>query len=109
MPKFHFRKTIRFLSVEPQIEPLNLAPWLRRLDWIIQGGESGRTARPFHIEWAKSLRDHCRENGVPYFLKQLGSVVYRRDKRADFADAHAGDWSEWPKELRVREFPVYLN
>jgi protein gp37 len=60
------RKTIRFLSVEPQIEPVDLTPWLPRLNWVIQGGESGRTARPFHTEWAESLRGQCRDHDVPF-------------------------------------------
>ena len=47
--------TIRFLSVEPQVEAIDLTAWLPRLDWIIQGGESGRQARPFAIEWAEGL------------------------------------------------------
>ena len=97
--------TIRFLSVEPQIEELDLSRWLPYLTWVIQGGESGRTARPFHMEWAKSLRAQCKDHGVPYFLKQLGSQVCHRGKPVIFEDAHAGDWSEWPKKLRVRMLP----
>ncbi len=36
-------RTIRFLSIEPQWEALDLGEWLARLDWIIQGGSPGRT------------------------------------------------------------------
>ena len=100
------KATIRFLSVEPQIEELDLTRWLPHLTWVIQGGESGRTARPFQMEWAKSLRAQCKDHGVPYFLKQLGSHVCRNAGRVLFKDAHAGDWSEWPKELRVRKLPL---
>ena len=39
-------RTIRFLSVEPQIEPIDLRVWLPKLDWVIQGGESGRRGDP---------------------------------------------------------------
>ena len=69
------------------------------LDWVIHGGESGRKARPFHMEWATTLRRQSREHGVPYFLKQLGSHVCHRGKRVVFEDAHAGDWSEWPTRI----------
>ena len=99
------RNTIRFLSVEPQVEEIALQAWLPRLDWVIQGGESGRNARPFDISWAKLLLGQCRAYSVPYFLKQLGSTVYDRGKRLTFADAHAGDWFEWPQPLRTRTFP----
>jgi protein gp37 len=98
-------RTYRFLSVEPQIESIDLSKSLRRIDWVIQGGESGQKARPFDIQWARDVRDLCREQEVPYFLKQLGSNVHRNGKRIDFEDNHASDWAEWPKDLRVREIP----
>jgi protein gp37 len=98
--------TIRFLSVEPQWERIDLSPWMPQLDWIIHGGESGHDATPFEIEWALDLIRLCRKHGVPYFLKQLGTVVVRRSKRVFFGDHHAGDWSEWPADLRVREMPL---
>ena len=99
------KDTIRFVSVEPQIEALDLARCLPNIDWVIHGGESGRKARTFHIEWARSLRRECLELGIPYFLKQLGSRVRHRGKLVGFEDDHAGDWSEWPKDLRVRMLP----
>lgn len=98
-------QTVRFLSVEPQHEEIDLSPWLPKLGWIIQGGESGRGASPFNVEWALDLIRQCREAGVAYFLKQLGSVVLRDGRRVTFADDHGGDWAEWPRELRVREMP----
>jgi protein gp37 len=97
--------TIRFLSVEPQREKINLEEWLPCLDWVIQGGESGKSARPFHLEWARDLMSQCKDAGVAYFLKQLGSAVFSEDQRLQFRNSHAGDWSEWPKEARVRQMP----
>jgi protein gp37 len=98
-------ETIRFLSVEPQVEPVNLAPFLPEVDWVIHGGESGRGARAFSKEWAVELIDACKALSIPYFLKQLGAVVEDRGNRLTFKDAHAGDWNEWPSGLAVREFP----
>ena len=98
--------TIRFLSVEPQTEPIDLAKWLPMLSWVIQGGESGRQARPFDITWAVDLIEQCNVASVPYFLKQLGSVVHHQNgKRMKFTDGHAGDWFEWPKNIRRRQMP----
>lgn len=100
--------TIRFLSVEPQREKIDLGEWLPRLDWVIQGGESGRSARPFHLEWVLDLAGQCKEAGVAYFLKQLGSAVFSEDQRLRFRDGHAGDWSEWPEEARLRQMPLRI-
>lgn len=97
--------TLRFLSVEPQTERISLEPWLPRLDWVIQGGESGHAARIFEMEWATDLISQCRKHGVAYFLKQLGSLVTRKGRSVTFKDSHASDWSEWPKRLRVRQMP----
>ncbi|MBN9523983.1 DUF5131 family protein [bacterium] len=97
--------TIRFLSVEPQREKIVFSDALPRVDWVIQGGESGRTARPFDLSWATCLRDQCRAAGTAYFLKQLGSHVLRGSERIRFKDSHAGNWSEWPDEVKAREMP----
>jgi protein gp37 len=97
--------TIRFLSVEPQRERIDLGEWLPRLDWVIQGGESGRSGRAFHLEWALDLRCQCRDARVAYSLKQLGSCVFSGSQRLAFRDGHAGEWTEWPNATRVREMP----
>ncbi|MBQ0855744.1 phage Gp37/Gp68 family protein (plasmid) [Streptomyces sp. BH-SS-21] len=45
---------------------------IRRLDWVIAGGESGPGARPLHPDWIRSLRDQTRGRNVPFFFKQWG-------------------------------------
>ena len=98
-------ETIRFLSVEPQVGPLDLTPFQPEVDWVLHGGESGHHASPFQIEWAVELLAACKQHGVPYFLKQLGSVVMQKGERLTFGHSHASDWSEWPQGLAVREVP----
>ena len=110
--------------------PATFGPDTAHLDWVIVGGESGPGARPFDIAWARSAVRQCRAAGVPVFVKQLGAVPmqddasWRRDGRAvawlnhrnhrkvpaDFVplllnNRKGGDPSEWPEDLRVREFP----
>lgn len=43
-----------------------------RIDWVVCGGESGPNARPMHPDWVRTLRDQCREAGVPFHFKQWG-------------------------------------
>ncbi|TWD54509.1 protein gp37 [Agrobacterium vitis] len=43
------------------------------LDWVVAGGESGKSARPMHPDWARSLRDQCAAAGVPFLFKQWGA------------------------------------
>lgn len=103
------------------------------LHLVIVGGESGAQARPCNVTWIRSIRDQCLAAVVACFIKQLGSDV-RGDwdefaylpncpmgKRlvgcgdfgdgAGFADViqlvhpKGGDPSEWPKDLRVQQFP----
>lgn len=97
---------IRFLSVEPQIEPIDLTDLLDGISWVIIGGESGRGARPFDIDWARSIIIQCRRASVHVFMKQLGSNPY-----SDGRPMHAcpkgkyGDPDDWPKDIRIREMP----
>ena len=111
-----------FVSLEPLLAPVFLKPWLDFLSWVIIGGESGPVSRvrDFDLAWPRGLIAQCREAGVPVFNKQLG----RRPVGAWIAgsdmfpatpnefwplnDKKGEDMSEWPKDLRVREFPTRL-
>ncbi len=61
---------IRFLSCEPLLGPILLD--LTGIHWVIAGGESGPDFRPMDLDWARSLRDQCRQAGVAFFFKQVG-------------------------------------
>ena len=93
-----------FASVEPMLGPIDARGALP--DWVIVGGESGRDARPFDIDWARSILRQCRVAGVSTFMKQLGANPYS-DGRAMHSNPKGkyGDPAEWPPELRIREFP----
>lgn len=98
---------IRFLSIEPQIDDIDLAGHLDGIHWVIQGGESGAGAREFKLEWADSVRMQCHRDDVAYFLKQLGANATYKGQPVSCMDSHGGDWHEWPHWLgRYREFPV---
>jgi protein gp37 len=92
------------------------------IHWVIVGGESGPNARPFDIQWARSIIAQCKAANVPVFVKQLGSrpieggghyslagpgvcMVGQLERPIKLADRKGGNWFEWPDDLRVREFP----
>ncbi len=66
----------RFLSVEPQLDSINIQGFLFNggIDWVIQGGESGHHKRPFNLDWAYYLKQQCESTNVPYFFKQIDKV-----------------------------------
>ncbi|MFA6135664.1 MAG: DUF5131 family protein, partial [Phycisphaerae bacterium] len=70
--------------------------------------ESGRGARPFHLDWARSIRDQCRAAGTAVFIKQMGSnsKVHINEPIEEIRHRSGGDMAEWPSDLRVREFPI---
>jgi len=112
---------MRFLSVEPQLEAIDLTPYLEdpvyEISLVICGGESGPGARPFNLAWAESILEQCKAAGVPFFMKQIGGRPYASKDSPSFGystlvfrehfmkDRKGGDPSEWPEHLRVREFP----
>lgn len=94
---------------------------LKMLDWIVVGGESGPKARPAKREWIEALVGECHEATVPIFVKQLGAAYVDEkgitlgpnasrkdgDKTLLRLSHRAGaDPSEWPVNLRVREWPT---
>ncbi len=106
----------RGVSIEPQLEDVSLAPLAGIADWIITGGESlqgSQEARPYNLDWARSIVAQCRQYGITPFVKQMGGspVVSKAGRliRVHFADTKAGEnIDEWPQDLRVREFPAAL-
>lgn len=107
---------VRFVSYEPALDRVDFTPFLRpKIDWLIVGGESGPGARRFNIDWARDAKNQCEFMGTAFFCKQLGARPYeafRRHEGSPFElgaielnDSKGGDMSEWPKDLRVRQFP----
>jgi len=127
---------VRFISYEPALGSVDISdytpippdlpdvdPGRPGLDWVICGGESGPNARPFDLEWARDAMAKCKKAGVPFFMKQMGSLPYLSrfgcecwpdDKPMikhesgcflKFKDPKGGVMLEWPRDLMVREFP----
>ncbi len=93
---------VRFLSLEPLLGPLP-SLHLDGLHWVIVGGESGPDARPMEEAWVFDLRDRCIIAGIPFFMKQMGTVWA---KRYTSSNQKGEGWSDWPEPLRVRAYPV---
>ncbi len=88
---------VRFVSCEPLLGELDIHPWLADgLDWVIAGGESGPRARPMHPDWARGLRDQCRDAGVPYFVKSgaFGPEAHGHDRGSlSLIDRRGESWN----------------
>jgi protein gp37 len=86
------RAAVKFLSLEPLLGPIPHLD-LDGIDWVVVGGESGPGARPMDPEWARQVRDRCREAGVPFFFKQWGGV----DKKKTGRVLDGRTWDQMPK------------
>jgi len=67
---------VRFVSYEPAIGPVDKLD-LTGIHWLVCGGESGSGYRDMPHEWARAMRDKCREEDVAFFFKQ--SSAYRTE------------------------------
>jgi hypothetical protein len=96
------------------------------LDWLVVGGESGPGARPFDLAWARSAIAQARAAGCKVFVKQVGAVPVVKGAehavwpphvrftplsscctdRIHLRDRKGGSPEEWPKDLRIREWPA---
>ena len=126
----------RFVSLEPLLGPIylteiNYAGYrldalagfcephtinFEGLDQVIVGGESGRSARPMHPQWARSLRDQCAAADVPFFFKQWGEWLPGEANYGQFdprpmnayrrCDNHSYDW---PNCSTVQNFGTHAD
>jgi protein gp37 len=103
-----------WISYEPALGPLSLTNLHPDIQWVVVGGESQQDrepARAFNLAWARSLlveRGSSRKPAI--FVKQLGSHPVWEDRKGfryslPLPDSKGVDWSHWPPDLRVREFP----
>lgn len=98
--------SISFISAEPLLEEIDFSKY-PLMDWYIVGGESveigfnPNDARPFDVNWARKIRDFCKESGVAFHMKQIGcnpinavKTNFKGDKLEDI-----------PEDLLIREYP----
>lgn len=83
---------VRFLSCEPLLGPVDLAPWIDRVEqrtldgtpsrvtypsgigWVIVGGESGPGHRPMDMDHAREIHRLCELAEIPFHFKQEGGL-----------------------------------
>ena len=86
---------VRFISVEPMLESIVFGKaFLRYIDWVIIGCESGPKRRPCGLEWIENVVRQCTEANVPVFVKQMeiGGKVSKK-------------MEEWPEWAQRQEYP----
>jgi len=64
---------VKFLSCEPLLTALPDMN-LQGIDWVIVGGESGRTPRPMKQEWVHDIKGQCQKANVAFYFKQWGGT-----------------------------------
>ena len=82
---------VKFLSCEPLIGPLTNID-LSDINWVIVGGESGRTPRPMKEEWVLEIKNQCRIYGSSFFFKQWGG----RNKKKTGRELEGETYNEMP-------------
>jgi len=87
--KREFQPLFTFASVEPMLGPVILDKFAP--DWIICGGESGRTPREIDPQWARRLRDQSSHLDRAFFMKQMTGK------------------KPIPADLLVRQFPHFRS
>lgn len=118
----------RFISYEPAQGPVDFSRWTceqeitedgkgwcpsYKIALIIVGGQSGRGAKlhPFNAVWGLDVIEISESDHFNCFVKQLGSYPFwlgdgmNEPVEFEFKHPKGGDWTEWPEQVRVREFP----
>ena len=88
----------KFLSLEPLIGPLSKMN-LKKIDWVIVGGESGRKPRPMNPDWVLDIQEQCNKAEVAFFFKQWGGTNKKKTGRK----LKGRTWDEMP------EFPELFD
>lgn len=77
---------IKWLSLEPLLAPIRDLN-LDGIHWVVLGSETGPGARYMDPDWAREIRDQCKQQGVAFFMKSMGKDILI------------------PNDLFIREYP----
>ena len=88
--------SIRFVSMEPLLEPLDDLD-LHDIHWVIVGGESGPKARSIEEFWILDIKEQCEQQNAAFFFKQWGGVNKKRKGRMLLGQT----WNGMPSSARV--------
>ena len=98
---------VHFLSCEPLLGPIDFTHalryenpewlkdhgYLRDIEWVIAGGESGPDYRPMDPIWIRDIREQCKSGKVAFFFKQWGGLKPGGPRELD-----GREWNEFPSE-----------
>lgn len=76
--------TVKFVSYEPALGPVDWQGSWGWLDWLIVGGESGHHARASHPEWFRAAREFCEVYDIAFLFKQWGEHGPMLDQRGGY-------------------------
>ena len=119
---------VHWVSYEPALGPIDRG--IEEPDWVVVGLESGKGARPGDVDWIRNTVQARKTANRRTFVKQLGAFptwhgyspagghwpvdVEKRMGDINFAtglgfrvhlkDNKGADMTEWPADLRVREY-----
>ena len=83
---------VKFLSCEPLLTDLPDLD-LKNIDWVIVGGESGRSPRLIKEEWVLNIQKQCKSQLVAFYFKQWGGTNKKKNGRL----LNGQTFSEMPK------------
>lgn len=91
----HLRNTgarVKFLSCEPLLSSIPDMNF-QHIDWVIVGGESGRTPRPMKAEWVEQIKQQCQHQNTAFYFKQWGGTNKKKNGRL----LDGKEYNEMPK------------
>lgn len=90
------RAKVKFLSCEPLIGPLYHMN-LKKIDWVIVGGESGHRPRPMETDWVLDIQEQCKKADIAFFFKQWGG----RNKKKNGRLLNGKTYDEMPETVEL--------
>lgn len=86
----------RFIMIEPMLGPIDLKDYIKDVDWVVLGSETGgANANPMDPDWARKVRDQAVAAKIPFFIKQIGKNHRKPERKLD-----GRTWDEFPDGFR---------
>ena len=89
------------VMVEPMLSAVNLLPYIKSIDSVSVGGESGPDARACDYNWVLDLHDQCIENGVAFSYHQTGAKLIKDGKNGIVSALNVPDTDEFDLDISM--------
>ncbi len=71
----------KYITAQPLLEKINIEKYLKDIELVVVGRETGKYARPLNYDWVLDIREQCINNNISFEFRQCGTYFIKDNKK----------------------------